>query len=184
MIPDLMVHKYKGATLMGEVKRNGIHAGYANYKKTSRAVETKANSVKTEYTRKARKLDTLYAPEADDPGPFESSLTSFHGGGVTPLCFGAFGETSEEVDLYVKRCARLAANRQDGMAMSPLDSSEDSRGAYNLLVRQFRVALAVLVAKENALLKLKRTQFIRPTKASAAYAANEQKRVVVLDILI
>lgn len=121
-------------------------------------------------------MDKKYAPEAQEPGPFETSLSTFHGGGVTPLCFGAFGETSEEVDLYVKRCARLAANRQDGMAMSPLDSSEDSRGAYNLLVRQFRVALAVLVVKENALLKVKRTQFIRPTKASASYAASEQKR--------
>ena len=30
---------------MGEVKRKGIHAGYANYKKTSKDVETKTTSV-------------------------------------------------------------------------------------------------------------------------------------------
>lgn len=50
--------------------------------------------------------------------------------------------------------------------MSQLDSSKDSRGAYNLIARQFRVALAVLVSKVNALLKVKMLQFIRPNVAS------------------
>ena len=156
MIPDLMVHKYKGATLMGEVKRNGIHAGYANYKKTSKAVETKATSVKTEYTRKARKLDTLYAPEADDPGPFESSLTSFHGGGVTPFCFGAFGETNRATDDFVKFCAKKAATRQEGLEMSRLQTSAGYLGAYSLMVRCFRIALAVLGAKKKCPVEIKK----------------------------
>ena len=145
-------------------------------KKNAKAVDVKARAVRTEYVSKTKKLDRLYAPETETPGPFEKSLSTFHGGGVTPLCFGAFGEASEAVDIYLKHCAKLAANRQDGMAMSPLDSSVDSRGAYNLIVRQYRVTLAVLVAKENALLKVKRLQFIRPTKESAAFAASEQKR--------
>jgi hypothetical protein len=34
LIPDIIVHNYQnGICLMGEVKRNGIHAGYKNYKK-------------------------------------------------------------------------------------------------------------------------------------------------------
>lgn len=58
--------------------------------------------------------------------------------------------------------------------MSPRDSSDDPRGAYNLLVRQFRIALASCFGREkNALLHVKRIQLIRPTEASAAFAASE-----------
>ena len=177
LIPDLIVHKYKsGASLMGEVKRNGIHAGYGNYKTNTKAVEVRARSVKREYIGKAKKLDRLYAAEVNSPGPFENSLSTFFEGGVTPFCFGAFGEASGSVDKFVQRCAKLTAVRKEGLTLSPFDDTSGPLGAYGLVIRRFRTALAMTVAKENALLKSKRTQFIRSTRAAAAYAAKEQKR--------
>jgi hypothetical protein len=50
LIPDVIIHNFKnGICLMGEVKRNGVHAGYRNYKKNSKAVDVKARAVRTEY---------------------------------------------------------------------------------------------------------------------------------------
>ena len=43
-------------------------------------------------------------------------------------------------------------------------------------LRRFRVALAVLVSRGNASLKVKRLQFVRPTKSEAETAAAEQLR--------
>ena len=155
----------------------GFTLGTKTIKKHQRlSTRSKAKSVKKEYATKAQKLDTLYTPEATRPGPFAGALTTFHGGGVTPFCFGAFGEVSEEVDPFVKRCARLAAAKQEGLAISPLEDSNGPLGSYSLTIRRFRTALSCVVSKENAKLKVKRTQFIRSTREAAAYATKDQDR--------
>ena len=165
MNPDLIVNNYgKKATLMGKVKRNGVQAGYRNYRLNAKTVDTKASEVRREYLTKAGKLDAEHAPEVCSPGPFKESRNTFHGGGVTPFCFGAFGERWKEVDIYVKRCAKLAACRQEGLEFSPLGGSVGHLSAYSL-------ALGVLVLSGNAMLKLKLVQFVRPTRAEAESAA-------------
>ena len=136
----------------------------------------KAAAVRTNYVTRARHLDEAHAPEVNSPGPFVQAMTTFHGGGVTPFCFGAFGEANDGVDAYVQRCAKLAACRREGLESSPIGNSDSPLGAYNILVRRFRTALAVLVSTENAFLKVKRLQFVRATKEEAASAASEQVR--------
>ena len=81
---------------------------------------------------------------------------------------------------YVKRCAMLAAAREEGLALSPVEDVSKPFSSYNLLVRQFRTAIGMQVAEENAMLKIERSQYIRPTRTSATYAASEQKVIILM----
>ena len=115
----------------------------------------------------------LYASDVNSPDQFEQSLTKFFEGRVIPFCCRAFGEASDSVvdPFFVQHCcAKLATLHQDGLALSPLEATTSSSlGIYSLMVvRRFRMALAMIVAKENALLKIKRlvVQFIRHTKSA------------------
>mmetsp|Transcript_11318 Transcript_11318/g.14192 ORF Transcript_11318/g.14192 Transcript_11318/m.14192 type:complete len:93 (+) Transcript_11318:583-861(+) len=68
------------------------------YKTTPQAFEKPATEIKTNDTRKqystdASKLDGNIG-KPGNPNPFTNALNSFHSGGVHPLVFGAFGETT------------------------------------------------------------------------------------------
>ena len=76
----------------------------------------------------------------------------------------------------MKRCAKLAAGRQEGLEYSPVADSVEYLSAYALILHRFRVALSVFINTEKALLKVKRMQFVHPTKLEASTAAAEQIR--------
>jgi hypothetical protein len=48
----------------------------------------------------------------------EASQGRFYRGQVIPLCFGAFGETNEDLDKIIRRLAREAASGDDGMTIT------------------------------------------------------------------
>ena len=101
---------------------------------------------------------------------------------MTPFCFVAFREASGSVDKFVQRCAKLTAVRQEGLTLSPSEDTSGPLGVYGLVIRRFRAALAMTVAKENALLKSKRTQFIWSTRPQHMLLRN--KSVEDMDISI
>ena len=103
-------------------------------------------------------------------GPFEASQNSFYRGQVIPICAGWFGEINEDFNKTIKVLAREAASGEDGASISPLVNTDRKGGALAIMLQQFRRAIGVSIARENAKLKLSRLHYVRATATEAADA--------------
>ena len=65
----------------------------------------------------------------------------------------------------------LAAAREENSDASPLDNTLQKGVAFNVYHTQFRRAIGVMATRTAAQVKLRRTAYIRSTKAEAASAA-------------
>ena len=89
----------------------------------TKAVESRATGIKSEYSRKVHRIDQAFAPDVVDdstPGPFQNAYNAFCRGGVIPLVIGACGETNEDFQEVLKVCARMAVARGDAIYNSPI----------------------------------------------------------------
>ena len=137
---------------------------YCHLKPNKKAVEKRDQQIRTEYKRKARKLDENYARE-EGATPFQEALQSFGGGGIRPLVIGAYGEVNDETYLLLKDCAAIAAQNPDVANMSPTTTSQHgSNNLYQILLRQFRQALGCMATRLNAELIIRRIHYIRSTE--------------------
>ena len=158
-----------------EVKTKRVESNFSQYchlKPNKKAVEKRDQQIRTEYKRKARKLDENYARE-EGATPFQEALQSFGGGGIRPLVIGAYGEVNDETYLLLKDCAAIAAQNPDVANMSPTTTSQHgSNNLYQILLRQFRQALGCMATRLNAELIIRRIHYIRPTKEAAIQVAS------------
>ena len=88
------------------------------------------------------------------------SVQSLHGGHVTPLIGGAFGECSTTIDDLLKDCALQAAAHEAGLQLTTSILS-----ARNLLLHDFRQCT---ILRANVDCKLQRIPFIRGTPNEAS----------------
>ena len=121
IIPDILVHDYKGDSnshgsgsmeAIFDVKTLRVDKSSNFYKQlpnglARRATDTKVNTVRRDYMRRAEKLD-LECTDDDSTKPFANALKNkFNSGGVHPLVFGAFGEANTECEKLIRMCAKM-----------------------------------------------------------------------------
>ena len=128
--------------------------------------------VSQEYARKFKKLDAKFASEVVGSeggivGPFETSQRRFHRGQVIPLVAGWFGEIGRDFETVIRQLAREAAAGDDGMSISPLANTDRKGGAYVIMLRQFRRAIGVAIARGNTNHKMARLHYVRSTAEEA-----------------
>ena len=211
MIPDIMVQDFpeKGSdkkedteidlgmasdskAAIFEVK--GVRVGVNRYGRRPRALlkvlgpfdsaretDLRAREIKSEYLKKARKLDVKLAPsvtaEADEQareqrliGPFESAYHMFARKGVIPCVVGAFSETNHQFDGLLKTLAKLAADNDS--CLVPPGVSDLQRKAF--FITEFRRAMGVAICRANCALKIQRIPFLGPTVAAAKLRAQQE----------
>ena len=135
-------------------------------------------TVLSDYTTAATKLDKELANTSDhDRGPFLSALHTLHGGHVTPIVGGAFGECSKSTDSLLKICALRAAASEAGIQLTPDADTSALRTARNILLHDFRLVVGCSLLRANVDLKFKRLPFVRPTIPSAQNAVLVNKKI-------
>ena len=188
IIPDILARNFptgrqrindSGATSSAEaffeVKTyTACPSRYKHNNSTKTPAERRAGEIEKNYVRKFKNLDKKFAADVvgdgnnDIVGPFEAAQGRFYRGQVIPLCFGAFGETNEDLDKIIRRLAREAASGDDGMTISPLVNTDRKGGAYAIMLQQFRRAIGVGIVRGQAKHKLARLHYVRETAAEAA----------------
>ena len=148
--------------------------------RNQKAVESRANAIRSEYARKVKAIDRVFAPDmvgesGDVPGPFQNAYNTFHKGGIIPLVIGAYGEINEEFHDLLKVCARMAVARGDAVYNSPIFESEVKGGAYSITLHLYHRAIAGEIARGLSMHKRSRLHFVRGTKEEAARVAEEAK---------
>ena len=149
----------------------------------TKAVESRATGIKSEYVRKVKRIDQVFAPnvtgDSNDgaSGPFQNAYmyNTFCRGGVIPLVIGAYGETNEDFQEVLKVCARMAVARGDAVYNSPIFETEVKGGAYSVTLHLYRRAIAGAIARGLSLHKRSRLHFVRGSRIEAARVAEEAK---------
>ena len=136
------------------------------------------NDVRSSYTRKATTLDfDIARVTKPSVGPFLSAIHSLHGGHVTPLIGGAFGECSTTIDNLLKDCALQAAANEAGLQLTPDTDTTSILSSRNLLLHDFRQVIGCTVLRANVDCKLQRLPFIRATPTEAKSIIHHTKKV-------
>ena len=113
-----------------------------------RATDRRANGLQQEYRKKARKVDhDLLGLPTEQKGPVERRLDEF--GEVLGLCFGAWGEASEDVHRLVQTLAESRLKYQ-GLQMGR-PGGEQELGVLVGQVRR-RLSMAAVKAQVDCLL--------------------------------
>ena len=169
------------------MKIYGIHKDFANYLPSSKKPSTDhprmvddhgPKTVISDYTTSATKLDKELANTSDhDRGPFLSALHNLHGGHVTPIVGGAFGECSQSTDILLKNCALRAAASEAGLELTPETDTSELLTARNILLHDFRLVVGCSILRANVDLKFKRLPFVRPNVPSAKNAVLVNKKI-------
>ena len=188
IIPDIVARNYptgsqrindSGATssaeAMFEIKTmSPCPSRYSYSTSTTTPADRKAKWVVSDYDKRFKKLDVLFASDVVGDGrggivgPFEAAQRRFYRGQVIPLIFGAFGDINEDADKIIRRLAREAASGDDGMTISPLVNTDRKGGAYPIMLQQFRRIVGVGIVRGQAKHKLARLHYVRETAAEAA----------------
>ena len=125
-------------------------------------------TVRSSYDRVATKLDSSICHSPPDTvGPFRSALQNLHGGHITPLVSGAFGECSSDVTDLLKHCALRAAATSAGIQLTPDTDVKSLYSSRNLLFHDFQMVLGCCILRANVDLKFKRLPFIRSSVSQA-----------------
>ena len=165
LVPDFLLHVAVDGPerpLLYELKT--LHFGSSTYRSSMQrcaAVARRADTLPTEYAKKAREVDQKFcgAPTGS-VGPVEQKLRSFEP--VRGLVFGAWGEASPAVERLLSALAEVGAMRHwRGMRCQDMDSA---RGALAWLMRR-RWAMTAL--RDFARLKLERLEFVGRGAANA-----------------
>ena len=153
--------------------------------KTRRSISRESDlvhvPVRSEYVRKVKRIDQIFAPNVvgngNDgiSGPFQNAYNTFCRGGVIPFVIGAYGETNEDFQEVLKVCARMAVARGDAVYNSPIFETEVKGGAYSVTLHLYRRALAGAIARGLSLHKRSRLHFVRGSRVEAARVAEEAK---------
>ena len=126
-------------------------------------MESRATGIRSEYVRKVKRIDQIFAPNVvgnDNDGisgPFQNAYNmynTFCRGGVIPLVIGAYGETNEDFQEMLKVCARMAVARGDAACNSPIFETEVKGGAYSVTLHLCRRAIAGAIARGLSLHKV------------------------------
>ena len=119
-----------------------------------RATDTRARGLTADYRRKAKKIDQdVIKTPVDKRGPVERRLDEF--GTITGLCFGAFGEASQDVHNLVQTMAESRLKFQAEAEGRPGGGSDQELG---LIVGQIRRALSMSAMKAQVECLLNRIQ--------------------------
>ena len=149
-----------------------LHYGVSTYPRTEErchAVKVRAMAVHSEYSRKARALDARWYPAAaNDDGPIIRKLREY--GAVRGLVFGAFAETSPEVDNLARLIADSGASRVHSNGEPASDDMRDR------ILHHVRRKWGVLAARSNARLLLSRLACVGRGATSAADRRTAQHR--------
>ena len=108
-----------------------------------RATDRKAQGLTSDYRRKARKIDQdILRTLSEQRGPVERRLDEF--GEIQGLCFGAFGEASQDVHDFIQTMAESRLKFQVESEGRPGGSSNQELG---LIVGQIRRTLSMAAIK-------------------------------------
>ena len=97
------------------------------------------------------------------------------------MLFGPFGEVNKDFEKVLKTLARLAAASEDGMSISPLRNTDRKRGAFIIMLQQFRRALGVMVVRGMANHKLSRLHYVRATADQRKQSLQQRPTIVIID---
>ena len=193
MVPDIIAYNWPSSDRPRRAGRNcstapaifemkTISACPTRYDRArTKAVESRATGIRSEYVRKVKRIDQVFAPgvvgDGNDgvSGPFENAYSTFCKGGVIPLVIGAYGETNEDFQDVLKVCARMAVARGDAVYNSPVFETEVKGGAYSVTLHLYRRAIAGAIARGLSLHKRSRLHFVRGSRDEAARVAEEAK---------
>ena len=186
--PDIFIpHFHNIQDWAADVKIFNVHGDYSNYvptygeltSKTPRMVDHRGpNDCTSSYNRKAVALDIDIAKiPKSSTGPFLKALHSLHGGHITPLVGGAFGECSSAIDTLLKDCALQVAASEAGLLLSPDIDTSSLSSTRNLLLHEFRQVVGCTVLRANVDCKLQRLAFIRSTIKDAKAVIHRTKKV-------
>ena len=138
------------------------HLSRTHYRETDNAgaderkqgIRRRAAQIPREYVAKAQQADQKYCgTPAGQVGPIEQRLRAFQR--VMPLAFGAFGETSDDVERLMETLAQSGAERH--WRRMKAKKEEHAHGALMWLLRR-RWGMTAL--RENARLILERLPYI------------------------
>ena len=142
MVPDIIVYNYPSSDRPRRAGRNCSTAPAIFEMKTiaacptrynfaqTKAVESRATGIKSEYVRKVKRVYRVFAPNLTGDnnygasGPFQNAYNTFCRVGVIPLVIGAYGETNDDFQEVLKVCARMAVARGDAVCNSPIFETE------------------------------------------------------------
>ena len=147
----------------------------------TKAVESRAAGIKSEYVRKVKRIDQVFAPNVTGDindgasGPSQNAYSTFCRGRVIPLVIGAHGKTNKDFQEVLKVCARMAAARGDAAHNSPIFETEAKGGAHSVTLHLCRRAIAGAVARGLSLHKRTRLHFVRGSRGETARVAEEAK---------
>ena len=146
----------------------GVHGGRA----IKKAVEKKANHVRTDYKTRVGRLDDKFAAN-DQHKPFTTAYANtFATGGIMPVICGAFGEMNKDTHLLVIKCAKHAAAHRDNSDITPEEVASEKGSPYSLILSQFRRAFGCLSMRAAADEKLRKIMLIRSSRFEANQAAH------------
>ncbi|KAL3936491.1 MAG: hypothetical protein SGARI_002536 [Bacillariaceae sp.] len=190
MLPDIRIENYPHTTSQGvpvcgtaifELK--GVRQIRSFYSLNSRGCDSRARAVRTEHLRRVREFDELFCNIARDPdspdikGPFQKCYESHVTKGSIPLVFGAFGETNTTtMDGFLRTLAAVGGRTSSGLRLSPHPEGSSRASSKDILLRKYRQALGVMIARVHADLILLRLRFIHPTISAARQAAKNASR--------
>ena len=139
-----------------------VHLARSHYRLTDRyengerktPVKRRAAKVPRDYVYKAQKADQRYCGTAPGSvGPIEQKLRSY--AHVVPLVFGAYGETSDGVELLLGELAEAGAERH--WRRMKARRVNEAKGALAWLLRR---RWGINAVRENARLVLDRLQYV------------------------
>ena len=130
---------------------------------TVRATDKRAQGLQQEYRRKAQKVDESLPTHRSNggKGPVEQRLDEF--GQLIGLCFGAWGEGSEDVHKLVAAIAEARLTSQGLQRGSP-----GSKQELGLITGQIRRRLSLAVVKAQTSCLLARLHQVGPGNAQLA----------------
>ena len=142
-----------------------LHVGPSTYAPAlhrCEAVARKARTLPSVYAAKAREVDVRFCHTAPGTvGPVETKLRTYDP--VRGLVFGAFGETSPDVERLLSACCQAGATRH--WREMRLATPAEARG---ILAWMLRVRWGMTAVREAARLKLERLEFVGNGAAAAS----------------
>jgi len=133
-------------------------------------VEKKVAEIEADYTRRAKKLDVIFAA-GNNSNPFFSAYKSYGMNRIDSLVVGHFGEVNKGFKHLLCSLAKVAADSQEAGNITPASSTDHKRKrAYALFKKRFKVVLGCMAIKTQTELMIRRIQFVRRTKEAATQA--------------
>ena len=113
--------------------------------------------------------------ERDTKGPFETVQLQFRRRQVIPMWVGWCGEINKDFDKTIKILTREAAAGIDGISVCPLVNTDRKRGAFPIMLQQFRRAIKVAKVQGNTNHELGRLHHVWGTTEEAAHTCKTNR---------